>query len=79
MASGSRTKTASTYLECTECGNTTQIHRKKSRLKEKDHIKHMYCFKCINTTAHREVKEDAFVPKWLKEWHTQQEGTDTND
>lgn len=67
MASNSKTKTAETFLQCKECGNVTRIHRKRSKMREKNHIKHMYCYKCREVTPHIEVKEDIFLPQWLKE------------
>lgn len=77
MASGSKTRTAETYLKCTteDCGNVVQIHRKRSKMREKNHVKHMYCFKCKETTAHVEEKEDLFLPEWLRK---QQEETETD-
>lgn len=66
MAAGSRTRTAETYLTCPECGNVTTIHRKRSRMREKNHIKHMWCFRCKEVTGHIEVKDDVFLPDWLR-------------
>lgn len=45
-----------TYLECCDCGNVVKIWRYISRQKEKGHIKHLYCYKCKNTTPHKELK-----------------------
>ncbi|AMQ66570.1 ribosome associated inhibitor A; zinc finger domain [Bacillus phage Shbh1] len=67
MASGSKTKTAPTHLKCPKCNNTQTIYRKRSKLRGKNHIKHMYCFQCKETTGHIEVKEDIFLPEWLRE------------
>lgn len=67
MASGSKTKTAATFLQCKGCRNVTQIHRKRSKMREKNHIKHMYCYKCKEVKPHIEVKEDIFLPQWLRE------------
>lgn len=66
MSAGS-VKTVGTELECTQCGNVAPIQRKKGKQREKGHTKHMYCWKCKDTTAHTEVKEDAFLPDWWKE------------
>jgi hypothetical protein len=66
MASGARTATKDTYLECEVCENLVTIRRKRSKMKEKNHKKHMYCYKCKEVTAHIEVKEDAFLPEWLR-------------
>ena len=67
MASGPKTITKTTYLECDECGNVVTIHRKKHKMREKDHVKHMYCFKCKDRTAHIETKDDLFLPEWLRD------------
>lgn len=67
MASGSKTSTIPTYLECSCCKNVQQIHRKRSKGREKNHIKHMYCYRCKETTAHIEKKEDLFLPEWLRD------------
>jgi hypothetical protein len=66
MASGARTKTKDTYLECEVCENVVTIHRKRSKMKEKNHLKHMYCYKCKEVTGHVEIKEDVFLPDWLR-------------
>lgn len=44
-------------------------------MREKNHHKHLYCFKCKETTKHIEVKEDVYLPGWLKESN----GGDSND
>lgn len=67
MAAGSKTRIASTHLQCPECGNVQTIHRKRSKMREKYHVKHMYCWKCKEVTGHIEVKEDVFLPDWLRE------------
>jgi hypothetical protein len=36
-------------------------------MKEYDHTKHMYCFKCKEITAHIEKGEEIFYPQWIKE------------
>lgn len=67
MASGSKTKTKATYLECEVCQNVVTIRRKRSKMREKNHIKHMYCYKCKEVHAHIETKDDVFLPDWLKD------------
>lgn len=69
MASGSKTRTSPTHLQCPQCDNPVTIHRKRSKMREKNHVKHMYCFKCKEVTGHVEVKDDIFLPEWLKEDH----------
>ena len=44
-----------TYLECKECGNVFSIWRKSGRQKPEGHIKHLYCYKCQQVTAHVEL------------------------
>lgn len=68
MARGRKTKTTATQLKCTECGNIQTIHRRRGKQKKKNHVKHMYCYSedCKETTAHLEVKDDPFLPEWLK-------------
>lgn len=73
MASGARTSTLPTYLNCEVCNNTVPIFRKRHKMKEKGHVKHMWCFKCKDTTAHIEVKEEAFYPAWLREMNNEEE------
>lgn len=67
MSSGGKVRTASTYLQCPECDTIQTIYRKRNRMKEKYHIKHLWCWKCKEVTGHIEVKEEAFYPDWLKE------------
>ena len=45
------------FLECQKCGRTQMIWRKKSRLKEPWHVKHLWCIDCKDRTAHVEVRE----------------------
>lgn len=44
-------------LECMECGVMQTIWRKASRLKERGHVKHLWCPGCRDRTAHVEVRE----------------------
>lgn len=44
-------------LRCTECGNECYIWRRRSRLKERGHVKHMWCSACRAVRAHVEVRE----------------------
>ncbi|QEM43099.1 helix-turn-helix DNA binding domain protein [Bacillus phage Chotacabras] len=68
MAVGAKTVTASTHLECEVCGNVTMLWRKRSKMKQKQHLKHMYCPKCKETTGHYELRDDVGVPAWIKEF-----------
>ena len=44
-------------LRCLTCGENMFIWRRRSRLKEKGHVKHLWCAKCEMVTAHAEVRE----------------------
>lgn len=71
MASGARTRTKQTFLQCPCCGTVTSIHRKIGKLKEVDHIKDLWCYKCQDITKQVEVKERAFIPTWIAEFQAQ--------
>jgi hypothetical protein len=73
MAAGSYTKTVPAYLECECCSTVTTIRRKTGKVKEREHVKHMYCYKCKEVTAHTEKKEDLFYPQWVKDLQRQEE------
>jgi hypothetical protein len=44
-------------LYCTECGTRFTIYRRKDRLKEAGHIKHLYCYVCKARTKHIEGRD----------------------
>lgn len=44
-------------LRCERCGCESYIWRKKSKLKERAHVKHYWCRRCQDRTAHVEVRE----------------------
>lgn len=73
MARGSRTITQKTHLECEECNHVMTIHRRRNRLREYNHVKHMYCPMCEDTTGHIEKKDELFIPSWIDEWQKEQE------
>lgn len=50
-------KLSEVRLVCSECGNDTTIWRRRSKLKEKGHVKHLWCARCLERTAHVEVEE----------------------
>lgn len=52
-----RTKTEQTFLICSQCNNVFTIFRKVNRQKKDGHIKHLWCFKCKEVTAHIEDKK----------------------
>ena len=56
-------------LKCTVCGNVDTIQRTNHRNRETGHIKHIYCFKCRDTTAHEELSEfaESYKGEWGKE------------
>ena len=45
-----------TDLVCTQCGTEFYIYRSKGRLREKGHIKDIWCYVCQEVTPHREEK-----------------------
>lgn len=42
---------------CTVCANKQMLSRKKSKKKEKGHLKKLHCFKCKEELNHYEVRE----------------------
>lgn len=57
MSGGQHGPMAEVRLRCQNCGNETMIWRRKGRLKEPNHVKHLWCFKCRDRTAHVEVRD----------------------
>ncbi len=49
--------TEETSLVCLECGNIFNIQRRKSRLKQVGHIKHLYCISCEKIQPHYEIRD----------------------
>lgn len=43
-------------LRCAVCGRESFIWRRKSRLKEKGHVKHLWCPSCKERVPHVEVR-----------------------
>lgn len=44
-------------LKCLVCGENAYIWRRRCLLKEKGHIKHLWCANCEMVTAHSEIRE----------------------
>lgn len=59
MSGGYNGQMKQVKLRCAVCGNETFIWRKGSKLKEKGHVKHLWCVKCRYRTPHVEVREDS--------------------
>lgn len=57
MGLGAKTKTKLCCLNCTVCGTEFCIQRRIAVLKEKNHIKDLYCYKCKKVTKFIENKE----------------------
>lgn len=53
-----RCHTIQKELKCSECGYIFPIHRKAHRNHTSGHIKHMYCPKCMQITAHVEMSNE---------------------
>lgn len=47
-----------TNLKCEECDNVFNIPRKNGDKRGKGHVKHVWCFICKETTAHRDFIND---------------------
>jgi hypothetical protein len=73
MSVSARTKVIQTHLQCPECKNIVTIYRRGNRTKEKNHLKHMYCFRCKDITGHIEGKDDLFLPQWLIDQEKEEE------
>ena len=52
----SRAVTYSTFY-CTECANKISLPRLKSKQREKQHLKNIYCIKCKYQVNHYEVRD----------------------
>lgn len=53
-------KTAISNFYCLGCLNKIPLARKKSKMREKEHLKSLYCFKCKMEINHYEVREFDF-------------------
>jgi hypothetical protein len=53
-------------LKCEVCGDIFPIFRKAWKNKESGHIKHLYCYKCKNITAHIELSPLDLYEKYLQ-------------
>ena len=61
-----RNNTVSSDLICSECGVVMVIPRYMNNEREKYHIKDIYCYKCLKTTKHIEVKNLDIVKKEIE-------------
>jgi Fe2+ or Zn2+ uptake regulation protein len=46
------------HLKCEKCGSVMPIPRKRGEKREKNHLKHLWCYKCKETTEFRENSID---------------------
>lgn len=53
----SKEKAEETSLVCLECGDIFNIQRRRSKLKQVGHIKHLYCINCGKVQPHYEIKD----------------------
>lgn len=44
-------------LKCSVCFQVQEIWRRNCKKKETGHLKHLYCIKCKEETAHTELEE----------------------
>lgn len=49
-------RTVETFLICSVCDNVYPMFRHKGKQKKDGHIKHLWCYRCKETTAHIEDK-----------------------
>ena len=61
-----RTHTEISDLICSECGNEFKIPRFSNNLRDKYHIKDLYCPFCKTKTKHIEVKNLDIIKKELE-------------
>jgi len=73
---GKAVKMETSKLICEECGTEMLIPRKRGQRREKGHVKHMYCYKCKETTAFIEgvAKDDT-----MQFWEDWQEKSDIDE
>ena len=58
MSGGVHVELDQVKLRCAACDELSFIWRRKSKLKEKNHVKHMWCANCRQVTPHVEVRDD---------------------
>lgn len=58
MSGGAHGEMEQVKLRCLVCDESVYIWRRKCKLKEKGHIKHLWCANCEMVTAHAEVREE---------------------
>lgn len=51
-------------LDCTECGTSLNVPRKRSKRREQGHIKDMWCPMCKKETKFIENKKDKSYEFW---------------
>ena len=51
---------------CSDCGNEFKIPRRSNNLRDKYHIKDLYCANCKKVTKHIEVKNLDIIKKELE-------------
>ena len=61
-----RNNIVSSDLICKECGTKMVIPRHKNSMREKYHIKDIYCYNCDKATKHIEVYELDILKKELE-------------
>lgn len=61
-----RAHTEISDLICSECGNEFKIPRRSNNLRERYHIKDLYCANCKKVTKHIEVKNLDIIKKELE-------------
>ncbi len=57
MSGGQHGAMKQVWLRCPVCDDLTMIWRRQSKLKERDHVKHLYCPVCMMVTPHVEMRD----------------------
>lgn len=60
-------------LQCPSCATVIYLPRKRSKLRELEHIKTMYCYKCKEIRDLVEIRDlDKNIDYW-ENWHKEKE------
>lgn len=57
MSGGTHGEMEQVKLRCAVCDELAFIWRRKCKLKEKGHVKHLWCANCRERTPHVEVRD----------------------
>ena len=57
MSGGAHTQMEQVRLRCAVCDSEQFIWRRRAKLRESGHVKHLWCCECRDRTPHVEVRE----------------------